>query len=135
MGRGKIRGAPSLSIERHPDGYLACFPALEGCNTWGKTYEEAVEHVEEALALYFETFDQLGKSITEERGQNQSPSGLGGASAIELVRALEKAGFDIIRQKGRHIALNSIGSARILRSSSATWREIAYSIPSDSRYS
>ena len=40
----------SLSIEQHPDGYLAYFPALEGCNTWGKTYEEAVKHAEEALA-------------------------------------------------------------------------------------
>jgi predicted RNA binding protein YcfA (HicA-like mRNA interferase family) len=30
---------------------------------------------------------------------------LGGASARELVRALEKAGFDIIRQKGSHITL------------------------------
>jgi len=36
----------SLSIERHPDGYLAFFPVLEGCNTWGKTYTE------EALTLY-----------------------------------------------------------------------------------
>jgi predicted RNase H-like HicB family nuclease len=32
----------TLSIERYPDGYLAYFPALEGCNTWGKTHEEAV---------------------------------------------------------------------------------------------
>jgi antitoxin HicB len=64
----------SLSIERHPDGYLAYFPALEGCNTWGKTYEEAVMHAEEALALYLETFDELGKSIPEEMGQNQAVS-------------------------------------------------------------
>ena len=42
----------SLSIERHPDGYLAYFPVLEGCNTWGKTFEKAVMNAEEALALY-----------------------------------------------------------------------------------
>ena len=64
----------SLSIEPHPDGYLAYFPALEGCNTWGKTYEEAVIHAEEALALYLETFDELGKSIPEEQGLKQSIS-------------------------------------------------------------
>ncbi len=64
----------SLSIEQYPDGYLAYFPALEGCNTWGKTYEEAVTHAEEALALYLETFDELGKSIPEERGQTQHVS-------------------------------------------------------------
>src|ERR1035441_5816770 len=44
-----------LSIEKPPDGYLAYFPALEGCNTWGRTYEEAVVNAEDALALYLET--------------------------------------------------------------------------------
>ena len=62
----------SLSIERDPDGYLPYFPALEGCNTWGKTYEEAVEHAEETLTLDLESFDELGKSIPEERGLKQS---------------------------------------------------------------
>ena len=49
-----MRG-PSVGVDP-----LACFPALEGCDTWGKTYEEAVMHAEEALALYLETFDELG---------------------------------------------------------------------------
>jgi hypothetical protein len=31
----------TLEIERHDDGYLAYFPALPGCHTWGKTYETA----------------------------------------------------------------------------------------------
>jgi predicted RNase H-like HicB family nuclease len=31
-------------------------------------------HAEEALALYLETFDELGKSIPEEMGQNQAVS-------------------------------------------------------------
>jgi predicted RNase H-like HicB family nuclease len=35
----------SLSIEQHSDGYLTYFPALEGYNTWGKTYEEARSHI------------------------------------------------------------------------------------------
>src|ERR1700730_11642428 len=64
----------SLSIQQYPDGYLAYFPALEGCNTWGKTYEEAVKHAEEALALYLETLDDLGKSVPEELGQKQPVS-------------------------------------------------------------
>ena len=33
----------SLSIERYLDGYLAYFPALEGYNTWGKTYKEGIK--------------------------------------------------------------------------------------------
>jgi antitoxin HicB len=74
----------SLSIERHPDGYLAYFPALEGCNTWGKTYEEAVMHAEEALALYLETFNELGKSIPKERGLKQ-PVSLGVTVRIPVI--------------------------------------------------
>jgi antitoxin HicB len=56
----------TLSIERHDEGYLAFFPALPGCHTWGRTFEEAVKHAEEALTLYLETFDELGKTIPEE---------------------------------------------------------------------
>jgi hypothetical protein len=40
----------------------------------GKTYEEAVEHAEEALAVYLETLDELGKSIPEQRRQKQPVS-------------------------------------------------------------
>src|SRR5437762_13232436 len=43
----------TLEIEPHDDGYLAHFPALPGCHTWGKTYEAAVKHAEEALIGFF----------------------------------------------------------------------------------
>jgi len=42
----------SLTIEQREDGYFAFFPALPGCNTWGVSYEAAVKHAEEALAVY-----------------------------------------------------------------------------------
>jgi antitoxin HicB len=74
----------TLSIEKHPDGYLAYFPALEGCNTWGRTYEEAVRHAEEALALYLETLDELGKAVPEERGINQ-PVSLGVTVRVPVI--------------------------------------------------
>jgi antitoxin HicB len=57
----------TLSIEKHPDGYLAYFPALPGCNTWGKTYEEAIKFAEEALALYLDTLIAHGDDIPEEK--------------------------------------------------------------------
>jgi len=74
----------TLSIEKHPDGYLAFFPALEGCNTWGRTYEEAVKYAEEALALYLETLDELGKAIPEERDINQ-PVSLGVTVRVPVI--------------------------------------------------
>ena len=65
----------TLTIERHPDGYLAYFPALSGCQTWGSTYEEAVAHAEQALAVYLETLADNGDPIPEER--SDKPVSLG----------------------------------------------------------
>ena len=57
----------TLEIERHDDGYLAYFPALPGCNTWGKTYEDAVKHAEEALIGFLEALQKNGEDIPVER--------------------------------------------------------------------
>ena len=66
----------TLSIEEHADGYLAYFPALPGCHTWGKTYEDAVKHAEHALALYLETLAAHGDPIPEDT-ENNYPVSLG----------------------------------------------------------
>lgn len=60
--------AYSLTIEFHEDegGYLAYFPALPGCHTWGKTYEEAVKNAEEALIGYLEALQKNGETIPQE---------------------------------------------------------------------
>ena len=54
-----------LNIEPHPEeeGYLASFPTLPGCQTWGDTYEAAVRNAEEALAVYIETLIANGDPI------------------------------------------------------------------------
>jgi predicted RNase H-like HicB family nuclease len=44
-----------LTVEPQEGGYLAYFPALPGCHTWGKTFDEAVQNAEEGLAVYIET--------------------------------------------------------------------------------
>jgi predicted RNase H-like HicB family nuclease len=58
----------SLLIEAPPDegGYLAYFPALPGCNTWGATYEETVKNAEEALVGYLETLQMNGQPLPRE---------------------------------------------------------------------
>jgi antitoxin HicB len=56
----------TLAIEKYPDGYLAYFPALPGCQTWGKTYKEAIEYAEEALAGYLDSLIAHGDPIPEE---------------------------------------------------------------------
>ena len=58
----------SLTIEPHQEdgGYLAFFPALPGCHTWGGTYEEAVNNAEEALTGYLEALQKNGETIPVE---------------------------------------------------------------------
>ncbi len=56
----------SLVVEEQDGGYLAYFPALPGCNTWGQTYEKAVRNAREALTLYLETLADNGDPIPEE---------------------------------------------------------------------
>jgi predicted RNase H-like HicB family nuclease len=60
--------AYTLTIEFHEDekGYLAFFPALPGCHSWGNTYEEAVKNAEEALMGYLEALQKNGEDIPEE---------------------------------------------------------------------
>ncbi len=65
-----------LTIEAHPEdgGYLALFPTLPGCQTWGDTYEDAVRNAEEALAVYVETLIANGDPIPETRLSSSSTS-------------------------------------------------------------
>ena len=56
----------ALSVERHEDGFLAVFPALPGCQTWGRSFEEAVKNAEEALAVYLETLAEHNDPIPEQ---------------------------------------------------------------------
>lgn len=66
----------SLAINEQEGGYLAHFPALPGCNTWGLTYEEAVRNAREALAVYLESLEELGKALPQEH-QTNDPVTLG----------------------------------------------------------
>jgi predicted RNase H-like HicB family nuclease len=56
-----------LRIERvaDEDGYLAYFPDLPGCQTWGDSYEAATKNAEEALAVYVETLIADGDTLPE----------------------------------------------------------------------
>ncbi len=58
----------SLTVEPHPDedGYLAYFPALPGCHSWGGSFEDAVKNAEEALLGYLEALRKNGEDIPVE---------------------------------------------------------------------
>ncbi len=48
-------------IEHDEDGYYACCPQLEGCQSQGDTFEEAMENIKEAVSLYLETLSDEEK--------------------------------------------------------------------------
>ena len=65
-----------LRIKRHEEdnGYLAYFPDLPGCQTWGESYEAAIENAGEALSVYLETLIANGDPLPEVAEIEQSTS-------------------------------------------------------------
>ncbi len=51
-------------IEPDEDGlYVADVPALQGCHTQGKTFEEAIENIREVIAMCLEELKNEGKEV------------------------------------------------------------------------
>lgn len=60
----------SVAVEPDPkddgtDGYHAYCPALPGCGTWGRTYEEVIQNIREAALVYVE--DMIDDSLEVSR--------------------------------------------------------------------
>ena len=51
-----------VKIEKDENAYMASCPALPGCITWGKTYDEAYKNIQEAVECHIEAFQKLRKS-------------------------------------------------------------------------
>ncbi|NJL41867.1 MAG: type II toxin-antitoxin system HicB family antitoxin [Leptolyngbyaceae cyanobacterium SM1_4_3] len=50
------------------DGYLVAeVPSLPGCITQGKTREEVLINVEEAIALYIEVLQDRGETVPDDQ--------------------------------------------------------------------
>lgn len=94
-----------LAIEKHPDGYLATFPALPGCHTWGKTYEDAIKHAQDAVAVYVRALAAHGDPLPGE-ADSKYPVSLGitvRTSTIE--RRTTSKGRDKLVNKKMHPTL------------------------------
>lgn len=55
-----------IVIEPDEDVYHAYCPALKGCHSWGYTYEEALQNIQEAVQCHVETLLQTGVPIPTE---------------------------------------------------------------------
>ena len=49
-------------IEKDEHGYYAYCPQLEGCQSQGNTFEEAMANIREAIELYLETLSEEEKN-------------------------------------------------------------------------
>jgi len=58
----------NVVIEKDEHGYYAYCPELEGCQTQGETFEEALNNIREAVELYLETLseDEIKASLSKE---------------------------------------------------------------------
>ena len=48
--------------------YIADVPELSGCSAHGKTYNEALDNVNEAIELWINTAKEFGDPIPEPKG-------------------------------------------------------------------
>ena len=63
------RYAFTAVVEQDEDGvFISSCPSLPGCHSQGDTYEEAIEHLKDALQVYLEAKLSLGETIPVEVG-------------------------------------------------------------------
>lgn len=55
----------SIIVEKAHDTFSAYVPDLPGCITTGKTVDEAVANMEEAISLHLDTMKELGIPVPE----------------------------------------------------------------------
>ena len=52
----------NVVIEKDDNGYYTYCPELEGCQSQGDSYEEAIKNIREAAGLYLQTLSQEERS-------------------------------------------------------------------------
>lgn len=55
----------SVVIEKDRDGYFAFCPELQGCYTQGKTYEEALGNIRDAIRLHVDDRLVSGEEVPQ----------------------------------------------------------------------
>lgn len=55
--------------ERGERAFHAFCPALKGCHTWGRSYEEALANIREAIELYIDDLREAGEPVPHDPEQ------------------------------------------------------------------
>ena len=57
----------TVVIEQDEDGaYISSCPVLQGCHSFGDTYEEALQNIKEAIQVHIEARNSVGEPIPIE---------------------------------------------------------------------
>ena len=60
----------NIQIERDEDGiYIVSVPALPGCFTQGRSFDEAIKMAQDAIIGFIDVLDRRGKKIPVERSR------------------------------------------------------------------
>jgi len=99
-----------ILIPDETGGYVVKVPSLPGCYSQGESVDEALANVKEAIELHIEDMQAASEEVPPDVPRRNPLTGglvakLPVISAGERIRALEKAGFYVARQKGSHITL------------------------------
>lgn len=72
----EVRVKLDIVLEEEEDGtYSVHCPALKGCHSQGRTRDEAIANIQEAIELYLEVAGEIAKRSAAERS---------GSSLVEL---------------------------------------------------
>lgn len=76
-------------IEKGENNYAAYSPDVLGCVTTGKTVEETLEMMKEALEFHFETMIEDGEEIPKPKGLNFYLEQTGEISSDDILAHIE----------------------------------------------
>ncbi|WP_235283164.1 type II toxin-antitoxin system HicB family antitoxin [Methanosarcina sp. 2.H.A.1B.4] len=91
----------------HNEGkwYVSWCPELDVASQ-GETIEEAIENLKEAIELYLEDEDAqipAARQVFTTTVEVSSHAKTSHPSALEVIKALNSQGFQVVSQKGSHI--------------------------------
>jgi len=94
----------NVIIERDEDGYfVASVPELRGCHTQAKSLDVLMKRVKEAIQLCLEVEEPVSNEfIGIQRVTGLLMSRFPSVTGSQLIKALRKLGFEVIRTKGSH---------------------------------
>ncbi|GAB6275460.1 MAG: type II toxin-antitoxin system HicB family antitoxin [Peptococcaceae bacterium] len=61
--------AIEIFFSEEDEGYIAVVPELPGCSAFGKTEEEALKEIKEAIELWLEAAKNEGRKVPEPQGK------------------------------------------------------------------